>query len=75
MFIKIRIKYNSYAGVLIWLCKTKIWRKSKIIYYMDKYSFTVYIKNDDVYKEIPDDAETWSDTSNYELLRLLPNTA
>ena len=42
---------------------------------MDKYSFIVYIKKDDVYKDIPEDAETWFDTSNYELLRLLPNTA
>ena len=34
---------------------------------MDTDSFIVYIKTDDVYKDIAKDVETRSDTSNYEL--------
>ena len=34
---------------------------------MDTDSFTVYIKTDDIYKEIAEDVETRFDTSNYEL--------
>ena len=40
--------------------------------YMDKDSFIVYIKTDDIYKDIAEDVETRFDTSNYELDRLLP---
>ena len=40
--------------------------------YMDTYSFIVYIKTDDIYKEIAEDVETKFDTSNYELDRPLP---
>ena len=36
------------------------------------YSFIVYIKADDIYKNITKDVETRFDTSNYELDRLLP---
>ena len=36
------------------------------------YSFSVYIKTDDNYKDIAKDAETKFDTSNYELSRPLP---
>ena len=36
------------------------------------YRFIVYIKTDDIYKDIAEDAETKFDTSNYELDRLLP---
>ena len=39
---------------------------------MDTYSFTVYIKIDDIYKDIVEDVETRFDTSNYELDRPLP---
>ena len=35
-------------------------------------SFIVYIKTDDVYKDIVEDVETRSGTSNYELDRPLP---
>ena len=42
--------------------------KSKIVLYR----FIVYIKTDDIYKDIAEDAETKFDTSNYELDRLLP---
>ena len=37
------------------------------ICYMDTNSFLVYIKADDIYKDIIEDAETRFDTSNYEL--------
>ena len=32
---------------------------------MDTVSFTVYIKTDDIYKDIAEDNETRFDTSNY----------
>ena len=35
-------------------------------------SFIVYIKPDDIYKDIAEDAKTSFDTSNYELNRPLP---
>ena len=38
---------------------------------MDTESFIVYIKAHDTYKNITEDTETRSDTSNYELDRLL----
>ena len=34
--------------------------------------FIVYIKTDDIYKDIAEDVETGFDTSNYELERPLP---
>ena len=40
--------------------------------YMDTDSFIVYIKADDVYKDIAEDVETRFDTSNYELDIPLP---
>ena len=39
---------------------------------MDTNSFIVYIKTDDIYKDIAEDVETRFDISNYELDRLLP---
>ena len=36
---------------------------------MDTDSFTVYIKTDDIYKDIAEDVETRFDTPNYELDR------
>ena len=36
-----------------------------------RYSFIVYTKTDDIYKDIAEDAETIFDTSNYELDRPL----
>ena len=39
---------------------------------MDTDSFIVYIETYDIYKDIAEDVETWIDTSNYELDRLLP---
>ena len=39
---------------------------------MDTDNFIVHIKTDDIYKDIPEDAETKFDTPNYELDRLFP---
>ena len=44
---------------MLWLCKIKIWWK---------YGFIVYIKTDDIYKDIAEDF----DNSNYELDKPLP---
>ena len=40
--------------------------------YMHTDSFIVYIKTDNIYKDIPEDVETRLGTSNYDLHRLLP---
>ena len=47
---------------MVWLCKTKIWWKS---------GFIVYIKTDDIYKGISEDAKVGFDTYNYDLGRPL----
>ena len=39
---------------------------------MDTDSFIVYVKADDIYKDIANDIETRFDTSNFELERPLP---
>ena len=36
-------------------------------------NFIVHVKTDDVYKDIPENVETRSDTSNFQLDRSLPN--
>ena len=46
--------------------KPKYGEKAKLGY-MDTDSFIVYIKTDDIYKDIAEDVETRFDTSNYEL--------
>ena len=51
--------------------KLKYCEKAKFCY-MDTYSFTVYIKTDNIYKDIAEDIEIRFDTSNYELDRPLP---
>ena len=51
--------------------KSKCGKKVKLCY-MDTDSFIVYIKTNDIYKDIAADVETRFDTSNYELDRLLP---
>ena len=48
--------------------KPKYGKKTKL-FYMDTDSFIVYIKTDDIYKDIADDVETRFDTSNYHLER------
>ena len=50
--------------------KTKHVEKSKLCY-MDTGSFIVYIKTDDIYRDITENVETRFDTSNYELDRPL----
>ena len=39
---------------------------------MEVDSFIVYIKTDDIYKDITEDVQTRFDTSNYELDSVLP---
>ena len=53
------------------MTKPKYGGKAKLCY-MDIDSFIVYIKTDDIYKDIAEDVETRFDISNYELDRLLP---
>ena len=50
--------------------KPKYGEKAKLCY-MDTDSFIVYIKTDDIYKDIAEDVETKFNTSNYELDRPL----
>ena len=40
---------------------------------MDTDSFLVYVKTDDIFKDIPEDIETRFDPSNYDLDRSLTN--
>ena len=51
--------------------KPKYSEKAKLSY-IDTDSFTVYIKTDDIYKNIAVDVESRFDTSYYELDRPLP---
>ena len=51
--------------------KPKYGEKAKL-QYMDTESFILYIKTDDIYKDIAEDAETRLNVSNYELDRSLP---
>ena len=51
--------------------KPKYGKKAKFCY-MDKDSFIVYIKTDDIYKHIAEDVETRFHTLNYQLDRPLP---
>ena len=55
-----------------WLCKTKICWKSKVVSCKSKVNFSVYIKTNDIYKDIEEDVGTRFDTSNYELDIPLP---
>ena len=58
--------------LFLWLCKTKIWRKKAKLCYIDTESFIVYIKADNIYKNIAVDLGTSFDTSNYDLDRPSP---
>ena len=49
-----------------WCLKPEYGEKAKFCY-MDTDSFIVYIKTDDIYKDIAEDVEIRFDTSNYEL--------
>ena len=54
---------------MVWLCQTKIWkRKSKTVLYGYRH-FIVYVKTDDIYKDIAEDVEIKFNTSNCELER------
>ena len=46
--------------------KRKYEVKAKLCY-MDTHSFIIYIKTDDIYKDIAEDFEARFDTSNYEI--------
>ena len=41
---------------------------------MDTDSFTHHVKREDIHKDVGEDVETWFDTLNFELDRLLPKT-
>ena len=51
--------------------KAKYGEKAKL-YYMDTDSFIIYIKTDDIFKDIAEGVENRFDTSNYELDRPFP---
>ena len=51
--------------------KPKYGENAKLLY-MDTDSFVVHVKADDIYKDIVEDVETRSDTSNFEVDRPLP---
>ena len=51
--------------------KPKYGKKAKLCY-MDTDSFIVYIKTDDIYKDIAEDVKTRFDTSNYEIDKPIP---
>ena len=46
-------------------------KKQNCVIYMDTDSFIVYLRTDDIYKDIAKDVETTFDTSNVILSRLL----
>ena len=56
---------------MVWLCKTKIWWKSKVVLYGYR-QFHCIVKKDDIYKDISEYVETKFDALNYELERPLP---
>ena len=53
---------------MVWLCENKTWLKCKT-FYTD--TDIIYVKTDDIYKNIAKDVETRFDTSNSELDRPL----
>ena len=56
MTFKTRINENINELILVWLCKTKISWKAKLCH-MDTGRSIVYIKADDIYKDIAEDVE------------------
>ena len=55
---------------LVWLYKTKIrWERKTKLY---GHGFIVYVRTDDMYKDIEEDVETRFDIANYVLDRPLP---
>ena len=59
--------YESFYDYL----KPKSHKNVKLCY-MDTDSFIVYVKTDDIYKDIAEDVEKWFDTSNDKIDRPLP---
>ena len=53
--------------------KLKYEKKANICF-MDTDGFIVYIKTNDIYRDIPEDVESRFDNSNYELDRPLPKS-
>ena len=47
-------------------------KKQNCIVWCCKFCFIVYIKTDDIYKDIAEDVETRFDTPNYEFNKPLP---
>ena len=69
MNIAVHLELSILQWVLVWLCKTKIWRKSKLLLYGYR-QFHYIHKNRwclDFYKDIAKNVGTRFDTSNYEL--------
>ena len=62
-----RIQYEFWYDCV----KPKYGEKTKL-YSMDTDFFILYIKTDDIYKDIAEDVQTRFDNSNYELDRSLP---
>ena len=60
------MKTKIYISILVW--KPKYGENAKLCY-MDADSFIVYVKTDDIYKDIVEDVETRFDTSNFEIDR------
>ena len=52
-------------------CVKRKYGEAAKLCYMDTDSFIVYIKTDDIYKDIAEDVEKRFDTSHYELERSL----
>ena len=67
------LEWSKMLMYLFWYdyVKPKYGEKAKLCY-MNTDSFIVYIKKDDIYKDIVKDVETRFHTSNYELDRPLP---
>ena len=55
----------------MWLCKTKVWKKSRVVLYRYRQSNCIHKKKHDIYKDIAKDVESRFNTSNYELDRRL----
>ena len=49
---------------MVWLCKTKYGQNGKLCY-MDRGSFIVHVKTDDIYKDFAEDFETRFDTLDF----------
>ena len=66
------MKQNSNLWVLLWLCKTEIWRENKTTLYIRTVLLYTY-KNRWYLQNITKDNEKRFDTLNYELQRPSPN--